>query len=92
MQFQTDFAFLTKMVNLSRDILREPTCHGQLKCAEVTAKLVAGRDHQLTSVGALDPLEPQGVLIVVWHAHLVGSWFADQHHSPPEENPDKGFT
>lgn len=63
-----------------------PTCHGQLKRAEVAAKLVAGRDHQLTDVSALDSLELQGVLIVVWHAHLVHPRSVEQHHPPPGED------
>lgn len=64
----------------------ELTCHGQLKRAEVAAKLVAGRDHQLADVCASDPLELQGVLIVVWHAHLIRARFVDQHHPPPDED------
>lgn len=39
-----------------QDVQPELTCHGQLQCAEVAAKLVAGRDHQLTDVCAPDPL------------------------------------
>lgn len=50
---------------------RQLTCHGQLEHAEVTAKLVAGRHHQLANVGAANPLQPQRVLVVVGHAHLV---------------------
>lgn len=64
-------------------ILEALTCHGQLKCAEVAAKLVAGGDHQLPEVRASDALEPQGVLIVIWHAHFVHSWFIDQRRPPP---------
>lgn len=60
------------------------TCHGQLKCAQVAAKLVSGRDHQLTDVRAPDPLQLQGVLIIVRHAHLAHPRLTDQHHAPPE--------
>lgn len=70
------------MINLSR--LSGLTCHGQLKCAQVAAKLVSGRDHQLTDVRAPDPLQLQGVLIIVRHAHLAHPRLTDQHHAPPE--------
>lgn len=73
------------MLNLSCGAAPKLTCHGQLGRAEVTAKLVAGRDHQLTYVSALHALYLQGVLNVVRHAHLIRSWFVDQHHAPPEE-------
>lgn len=70
------------------EMLNEPTCQSQLERAEVTAKLVAGRDHQLADVRASDSLQLQCVLIVVWHAHLTRPRFVDQHHPPPEEHRD----
>lgn len=62
------------------------TCHSQLRRAEVAAKLVAGRDHQLTDVCTPDSLKLQGVLIVVWHAQLIHPQSVDQHHPPPGED------
>lgn len=64
----------------------EPTCQSQLKCAEVAAKLVTGRDHQLPHVRALDTHQPQRVVVVVGHTQLTRPGLVHQSHAPPDED------
>ena len=59
------------------------TCQGQLYGAQVAAKLVVRHDDQRSHVQAPNPLQLQGVLVVVGHAHLMHPGFVHQRHPSP---------
>lgn len=69
-------------------MVRMPTCYLHIEGAAVAAMFVGRHKRHLSNIRTLYFKQLQRVLVIVWHRHLIHTWFTGQYRSLSVEKFD----